>query len=286
MELQQFKYFLAVARCEHLTKAAEELNIAQPALSQSIRRLEADLGVPLFDRSGHKIALNPQGKFLKERLEPMMDSLMRLPSELQQSLYESSHKIHLNIRAASYYITKYLIAYRTEHPDIQFYLTQYNYDAPFDIDVTTELPAMNTGSKYEKQIILAEDVCLAVPLTSPFAQKTYINLTDTCTEGYVVLNRSWKLRRICDEFCRRAHFSPKIVFESNNPDTTKNLIAAGIGIGFWPPLSWGYADKTKLKLLPIRHPECRRHIIINMTGTGIKNPVVLDFFNYLEEHIS
>ena len=58
MELLQLKYFQTVARLEHMTKAAEELHIAQPSLSKTIARLEKDLGVPLFDRQGRQITLN------------------------------------------------------------------------------------------------------------------------------------------------------------------------------------------------------------------------------------
>lgn len=63
MELLQLKYFQTVARLEHMTKAAEELHIAQPSLSKTIARLEKDLGVPLFDRQGRQITLNSFGKY-------------------------------------------------------------------------------------------------------------------------------------------------------------------------------------------------------------------------------
>ncbi len=69
MELLQLKYFQTVARLEHMTKAAEELHIAQPSLSKTIARLEKDLGVPLFDRQGRQITLNSFGKVFLKRVE-------------------------------------------------------------------------------------------------------------------------------------------------------------------------------------------------------------------------
>lgn len=58
MELLQLRYFQTVAKMEHMTRASQELHIAQPALSKTIARLEADVGVPLFDRYGGRIRLN------------------------------------------------------------------------------------------------------------------------------------------------------------------------------------------------------------------------------------
>ena len=62
MDLLQLNYFRTVAHLEHMTHAADELVIAQPALSQTIARLENELGVPLFDRLGRRIRLNLFGK--------------------------------------------------------------------------------------------------------------------------------------------------------------------------------------------------------------------------------
>ncbi|SEM54818.1 regulatory helix-turn-helix protein, lysR family [Paenibacillus sp. OV219] len=75
MELLQLKYFQTVARLEHMTKAAEELNIAQPSLSQTIARLEEDIGVALFDRKGRAIRLNRFGQVFLERVEHILQSI-------------------------------------------------------------------------------------------------------------------------------------------------------------------------------------------------------------------
>lgn len=65
MELFQLRYFLAVAQFEHVTKAAESLHVAQPAVSQAIRHLEEELDVTLFDRENHHISLNSSGNYSK-----------------------------------------------------------------------------------------------------------------------------------------------------------------------------------------------------------------------------
>ena len=66
MELLQLEYFYAVAKTQHVTHTAEQLHIAQPALTQSIHRLEKELGVPLFHRSGRNIALTEYGVYLRK----------------------------------------------------------------------------------------------------------------------------------------------------------------------------------------------------------------------------
>src|SRR5205823_197807 len=75
MDLLQLRYFQAVARHEHVSRAAEELRIAQPALSRSIARLEAELGVPLFDRRGRRVRLNRFGAMFLARAGRALDEL-------------------------------------------------------------------------------------------------------------------------------------------------------------------------------------------------------------------
>lgn len=83
MDLTQLEYFKAVARLENVTKAAKELYISQPTLSQSIARLEDSLGVPLFDRKAGKLQLNDAGRLFLRRVENAFTELNIGYSELE-----------------------------------------------------------------------------------------------------------------------------------------------------------------------------------------------------------
>lgn len=135
MELLQFRYFLEAARYENLTRAADELHIAQPALSQSIMRLENELGVKLFDRRNHHVYLNDQGKLLRKRLIPLMESIDSLKDELWESVCSSEKTISLNFFAASQFITNCIIAYKAEHPDVKFQVSQLETMGGCDIHI-------------------------------------------------------------------------------------------------------------------------------------------------------
>jgi transcriptional regulator, LysR family len=92
MNLLQLKYFLTVARCEHMTRAAEELHIAQPSLSKVISKLEEELGVLLFERVGRQIKLNHFGKAFLNRVERVFLELDNGKRELSDmSINESSY---------------------------------------------------------------------------------------------------------------------------------------------------------------------------------------------------
>ena len=88
LELQQLKYFKAVADIGKISEAAEALFISAPALSTSISRLEKELGVQLFDRTNSRITLNAQGLILLRHVNQISDTLEDAKQELQQSLLQ------------------------------------------------------------------------------------------------------------------------------------------------------------------------------------------------------
>ena len=287
MEIQQFRYFLTAARYENLTKAAEELHIAQPALSQSVKRLETELGVSLFDRKNHRIELNEQGKLLKKRLIPLMESIDNLKDELWESVYSSEGTIYLNFLSASNLITNCIISYRAQKPDVQFQVSQLEMMENCDIHIESRI-AMSVTPPHPQELpegivrreYLREEIFLAVPPDSKFAKHKTIDLREVKEENFIRLGNGWQLRMICDDFCRRAGIRPQAVFESNSPESVRNLVAAGLGIGFWPEKAWGGPPGHGVDLIPIRYPNCRRDLVVTMFEQAKDKPVVDEFMDY------
>ena len=289
MELLQLRYFLTAAEYQHMTKAAEHLQIAQPALSQAIHRLEAELGVPLFERKNRSIELNEAGRLLQKRLIPIVSALDRIPGELRADQYMSSHTIHLKLLAASTLITNRIIAYRALRPDVNFQLYQAENHADYDLCVSAVRSDLKNTDYEDYMVMLEEDLYLAVPTHSPYGDKDSINLADTRNAGYICLASSRPIRQICNSYFSEADFVPNVIFESDTTESVRNLIAAGLGIGFWPQYSWGplggewgpMSPHSPVKLLPIRDQVCRRQIILMCSPLGKDNPIVMDFCNFL-----
>lgn len=279
MELQQLQYFLVAAKYEHITKAANSLHIAQPALSQSIKRLETELNVKLFERKNGGIVLSDSGKLLVREVEPVMKTLENLPKKLADAAGRRHQTIHLNVLAASVLVTNCIIAYKAGHPDVNFRFVQSQSATDYDLCITAALPKRHPAAN---QVVLEEKFFLAVPANSRYASYEEIDLIDVAGEGFIMMADTRPIRRICDRFCMEAGFTPDIVFESMNFEAVRSLISAGLGVGFWPEFTWESAiSSSSVTFLPIRSPECKRDLIITCNPQFTGSPLVQEFHDFL-----
>lgn len=277
----QIRYFLEVANTKHMTNSAKNLHITQPALTQAIRRLENDLGVPLFAAKGRNIVLTEYGKYLQKKLEPLMAQIDDIPEQLKMMVALESETIHMNVLAASSLVMEAIIQYKKKHADINFQLHQNIESELYDIAVTTKL--FYQAADDENSFACAEEIYLAVPENRRYSGRTSICLPEVADEGFVSLLGSREFRYICDRFCQHAGFTPKIIFESDNPAAVKNMIAANMGIGFWPEFTWGSIENEPVRLLKIDDPVCQRDIIINYNRNKMDSQNVVDFYDFLKE---
>lgn len=282
MEITQMKYFLEVAKTQHMTHSANKLHIAQPALTQSIHRLEKELGIPLFLPKGRNIVLTEYGKYLQSKLEPIMAELEGIPEQLRIMANLENETIHINMLAASTIVTEAIIEYNAMHPNVNFKVLQNVDGSLYDVQVRTRLVNQQTEELRNNEFTCSEKIFLAVPNIEKFHGRKSIELSEMKDEAFISLLGSRELRIICDKFCERAGFEPKIIFESDSPSSVRNMIAAKMGVGFWPEFTWGSLDTKDILLLDIVEPSCHRDIIIDYRENKADNSQVKEFFTYLK----
>ena len=283
MELTQLRYFYEAARFEHITKAANALRIAQPAITLSIRRLEEELGVKLFRRCGRGVVLTDCGRHLYLKLDEVFKILDPIPEDLVHIANYEKDTVNINLLAASTIVTDIIIEYKRRCPDVTFRVSQQVGHGGSDITVYTEPGETNASSK--NTFVMYENIFLGVPASSPFADRESVRLEEVSEEGFISLAGSKSLRAMCDNFCSTAGFTPRVIFESDNPYTVKNMIASGMGVGFWPRFSWGSIESGDVRLIPVSYPECSRSVIVEKTDNRTSETVDR-FYEYLVQKMT
>ncbi len=281
MDIQKLKYFHTTARLEHITRSAEILHISQPSLTQAIHSLEDELGVPLFMRTGRKVALTEYGRYLQKRLDALLPEFDNLSTEIENLKSRETKTVKLNILAASLFVINTLMEYKRKNPDVIFDFEQSELKHDCDILITTNGLQGGVERPCFRRSVKKENIYLAVPKDSKYAQKDSIELSAVKNEGFIMLSNARLFGIICNKFCSEAGFYPKILFESDSPTAVQNIISMGTGIAFWPEYSWGKLQNDNLKLLSVSSPVCRRDLIIELRERNPKSIYAEDFYNFL-----
>lgn len=280
MELLQLKYFLAVAESEHMTNTAKRLHVAQPALTQSIHRLERELGVELFERAGRGIRLTPAGAYMRDRVKPALSALHDLPRDVREFQTGEESVVRVGVHAASGVAVDGIAAFSELHPHISFEVIQDEGERYRDVIVTTITPrGSSTVENAAEKESFTERIGVAVPAASAFREET--SLADLAHERFIALAGSRRFREVCDTFCARRAFTPHISFESDNPLVVKKMIGLGLGVGFWPDYSWGELDGETTRLVHLQEHEFERTVVVAKTNRCAPGSAAQRFYEFL-----
>ena len=166
-------------------------------------------------------------------------------------------------------------------------MVQNEETSVFDICVRTYAnyrPELdNTGS--DETFVQSEKIFLAVPNTAQYKKIDSISLFDLNEEKFIRLYGSKQYRQICNELCDRIGFRANVTLESDNAAVIKEAVAAGIGVGFWPELSWGKMDHKRVKLLEITDTDFKRDIVISLRRNKQDNSKTEQFYGFLTKYI-
>lgn len=284
MELLQLQYFQTVARLEHMTKAAEELRVAQPALSKTISRLEKDLGVPLFDRQGRQIRLNSFGKAFLKKAETALKALEEGRREVADLAGMERGSIYL-VTSTLERLSEPLAAFRSQYPEVNFRITQASMEemgavlAKGDVDFSfTAIPIEQLGIR--QLDIVGEEVFLGVPPGHPLAGRKSVSLSETAEEPFICYKEGYPFRKMNDEFCRLAGISRHVVCEVDEPASIASLVSAGLGIAFVGSCS----PNVSFVRIPIKDPVCYRTFRLAWLENHYLSAAALKFKDFLVQY--
>lgn len=259
MELYQLKYFVTVARHENISTAAKELRITQPSISRAIHLLEQELGFSLFERDGKKIRLNIAGREVQKRLRPVLVVLDNMGHDLLALSGNANETIRLNMFAASCLLPDILVKFHKQYSNINFQITTMRELENYDLYVCATTPDIYPANGV---LLLNEEIFLAVTMGSHLSFRNEIDLNELNGETFVLLSPGCTLRVHADRFLKSLGFIPNIGFESDSFYNVRDLVAAGLGVTFWPEVSWGEISEDKVKLLHIKSIVFRRNLFV------------------------
>lgn len=287
MDLHSLIYFKKVAERQHLTRAAEELRVAQPSLSRTIAALEADLGVKLFDRVGKGIVLNRNGAILLRRTNNALRELEDARRELADQEAEENRTVTVSLFAASKLLPQLISAFKEEYPHIRLQIVQHDLqnqgEGERDIAIFS---SMQPAAGENQRVLIKEELLLALPEGSPLASRRELPLSDAADQEFICLHKGKSLRTITDLYCQMAGFSPKVVLECDSPETVRELICAGMGISFVPSITWRGMDTRNIVLCRLSAPDCKRYINLSWRKKGYLSPAVILFRDFVQDYFA
>lgn len=250
MQLRDIQYVLTIADEGGFSKAAERLYVSQPALSQSVQRLEEELGVKLFDREKNKVSLTFAGsKFLEEG-----KVIIHLSERLKQTMADiaTSKQGELTIGISPFYqkcfLTRISPVFQARYPGVKLNVVDIFSNKQEEMLLKRQielgimvLPVTSEELDYEK--LYDDNIMLAIPEGNacfdflPELLQGHCAVTDLTVlkdENFVMYKPGRRIWDICMTLCREAGFDPKVVYETNGCESVNSAVVRGMGVGFVP----------------------------------------------------
>jgi DNA-binding transcriptional LysR family regulator len=269
MELRHLRSFLALADELHFGRAAERVNIAQPALSRHIQQLESDIGVALVKRSSREVKLTPAGVVLRDRMRSQLDGITSAVAETRAvgAGWRGQLCVGFITNMSYVLLPRVLERLRQEVPDAIFNLREASVDDAergvcedrFDLALT-RLP-INDQSLMQR-VLHQERLMLALPKGHRLAERSELAFTDVAEEPFVMCRRHYRAppQHLILQLCEEAGFRPRVVQEVEGKTLMMELVAGGMGLTVVPESS-SYSGHEGLIYRPIRDVVAPIHIV-------------------------
>ncbi len=278
MELLQLKYFCDAAVSENFSQTARRFFVPPSGVSQSIGRLERELGCPLFEHRGNKIRLNEEGK----RFYKSASAALALLAEGKEAVAESETRIggelHIACRCSRSAVTQAMERFMSLYPEVNLLLRhELPVSTDFDILISDRCPF----AYEERRLLVDEPICLAVSKKHPSAGRESISLSEVAGERFISMAAGSSLHAITEEACAAAGFVPNIAIRLDDPYYVRKYVELGLGVALVPAVSWAGLFPQGVALLSL--PGLRRKIYAYLPSGRPRKRATEKFLEVLSE---
>lgn len=272
MDTRNITYFMAVYEHLHFTKAAEHLGISQPTLSQQIRLLEAEVGMPLFDRIGKKVIATEAGRLLHQYGIKMLQAEMDAKKAIKELRSEQRGTVRLAVLPSDldFQLVPLFVQFKTLYPEIklQAFSTIFVREEVLAHKVDLGIGLRGPKDKRLVQIPLgSEPYNLFVDSASVLATKEEVTLEELTEHALVMYPKGYLGRDLVDDVCRKQGFELSTVMEVGSASSLLQLVSAGIGATIQPrTLLKQHPEWSNIVSIPIVAPAPIRHLELMYYG--------------------
>ncbi|MFD5139461.1 LysR family transcriptional regulator [Streptomyces sp. NPDC058378] len=271
MHFQQLAYFVAVAEARHFTRAAEEVHVSQPSLSQQIKALENELGAELFSRARGNIALTDAGEALLPLARRILADADTARHEVQELVQLRRGRIRLGATPSvcTGLLPDVLRAFHGAHPGIQLLIEEGgSHDlvrqlargaldlALLVLPLPAASPALTTVELLHEDLVVVSSESRPAP-----GRKGSVHIADLENEPLVMFRHGYDLRELTVAACRAEGFEPSFTVEGGEMDAVLGFVRAGLGIAVVPRMVAVRAGQG-LRTTPLATPGLRRTIAL------------------------
>ena len=293
MELYVMKYVLAVAECRSLSQAAQICHIGQPALSQQITRLEKELGVPLFSRESHGMALTEAGRLFVDRARDIIQRTEALTAEMNEFSGLSKGTLTIGIITSLQCIDfgNLLSGFCAEHPLISVNIVQGGTHELLEALTRSEIdlaflnkPVGRINSALYFSRLGKDRYSLAVSAGHRLADRTEVSLRELKDERFIFHRQGQVASDLILRACKNAGFYPNIVCRSGSPTTTLYMVQGGLGIALLPQEEFRHRNIEGVKEIALEE-KIEKQVGIAFKQTNA-SPVVRTMLRYARNRVS
>jgi len=244
MQIHQLRYFCAVAKAGSFTRAAEHEHVAQPSLSQQVRKLEDELGTRLLDRLGRTVRLTSFGQTFLPRAEAILREVSDAKQEIEEMAGMERGRIVVGAipTVAPYFLPNRLASFAEKFPTVQVsvveeitpVLLERLQEATIDMALLA-LPVPR--HHFVCQELLREPLYLVVPRNHRLASRSRVHLKQIEGDSFLLLKEGHCFRENTLSACGRARLEPNVVFESGQFATILAMVAANTGVSVVPHMA-------------------------------------------------